>query len=196
MKKDEVSIGTWPTPEKPLIEKLKVNFPSDKRFFSLMLETDKYQEKYCEELEKKIRDLINKFCERYEGQKDIFCKDEFNDSVHDLCELFKIYRERCCTGCCGPKDEGWEKLIESISLTFRYLNPSGSVSGTGIDITVLEDPMTEYQSNTCQTLREELMDLVTRICEYRKEPLCPDNKLTRALKRLCDVYPTYRKNCC
>ena len=82
------------------------------------------------------------------------------------------------------------------NLTLLYLNPSGSLSGNGIDISQLDGPITTYLTSVCQTLQEELIEVVTQICKYRKQPLCPDNELTRALKKLCDIYHTYRKNCC
>lgn len=152
-----------------------------------------YRSDYCQQLEKKIRSIIDYICDELLKREIDFCAENTNEVITTLCKLYDLYRKYCCKPCCTPKITEWGTIIDTVNVIYRELTPdvlSGDGGPGGID---LEPPKPVI---ICEEARNQMNKLIEIICKNRKQDLCSDNDLTRSITELCKIFPTYKDNCC
>jgi hypothetical protein len=102
----------------------------------------------------------------------------------------------CCRACSNPKDPILDTIGHTLKAETFDLTPGNLVVNGDLGITELNvDVITEFNIQG-ENIKEILMDTLEAICIYREEPLYGDNHLTRSLRKLCELYPSYYQKCC
>lgn len=181
------------------IDTLKLISSPDESVQKIAKLIDIYQSTTCRILEYRIRRMIDFLCERVDKKIDL-CDSEITEIIGNLCEDFDLYRKTCCKGypCCFPKLKDWPVILFSLNVIDQSLTPDMLTKSIVEDFPKIEidESIIEFPRRICQILMEEIEQTITRICKYRKNDLCSDNELTRALIKLCQIYPYYKNKCC
>ena len=97
---------------------------------------------------------------------------------------------------CNPKDPILDTIGRTLKAVTFDLTPGNLVENGDLGITELDvGDLSEFNIQ-CENIKEILMDTLEAICKFRDEPLCGNNELTRSLRKLCELYPSYYQKCC